>query len=234
MLHASALIFVAMAVGAWISVFYIQKAAAMDPHNPWAITCNVVSALKVTLVLVAALATAGASKGHPSPDIAGFLGMFALAQTVSVPFVSGSRITIREEPDRLSRILIGIRESIADGIILKVAVVLFALLMPDSIGLYVVVPVILSGSLLVSGKVFLAAALRERLLLRHSLRQDAEPPPDEPLRTPNAILAVLAYIFGCIFVLVVIQKNGVVIDPANWMGWTGFLVGAVFSQPWHP
>ncbi len=230
MLYMPSLTFGATAVAIWFSVFYIHKAAAMDPHNPWAIAGNLTSALKATLVVVATLATAAVGDNHIAAPTGSFLGMFALAQTVSVPFVTGSKFTEREEPDHITRIFLGVRDGIAGGIILKVIVVLLALAMPDSVGLYVVLPVIFLGTVLTLGKVFLAAVQRDQSSPQRSHRRKAAPPSTRPAKTPNIIIAAIAYVFGCTLVLNFIQENGVAIDPANWMGWSGFLIGVILNR----
>lgn len=220
--EASGLPFMVFVALAWLSVFHIHRAAGVDPHNPEAIGGRVFGAVKATLVLVAALATAGPHEGELAADIATFLGMFALAQTVSVPFVSGGKLTEKEKQTALQGLLFGLQQSIGGGLLLKAVVVLLAFLLPDSCGLYVVVPVIAGGTILLSGKLFLA------VLMRHL--QETQPAPSEPLGIRNPIRMALAYMFGCGFVLAVLEHNTVAIDPANWMGWTGFLVGAVFGR----
>ena len=203
-----------VATVSWLAVFQIHRAAAMDPHNPRAVAGNLACSVKATAILFAALATGFTTPTETGRDIAAFLGMFALAHTAAVPFVSRDRFTPDEVPSRLQRHLFGLRISMAGGLMLKVAVILLAFALPDSLGLYVVYPVIAVGGCLVLGKVFLAALLSEGRV-----------------PTPNSIWAFLAYAYGSATVVVVLEANGVVVDPANWMGWSGFLIGAVFARP---
>ena len=229
MLQSSGLIDFAILSAAWFSVFHIHRAAGVDPHNPAVIGGKFASTLKATFVVTAALATGALNEGEQAAGIAGFLGMFALANTVSVPFVSGSALTAEEEPGAFQRWLFGLRQSIGGGLILKLVVVFLAFLFPDSYGLYVVVPVIALGTIMVEGKLFQAVVMREARG-DETHRQETRSAPSEPVEIPNVIKMAIAYMFGCGLVLAILQQNEVVIDPANWMGWTGFLVGAAFGR----
>lgn len=88
-----------------------------------------------------------------------------------------------------------------------VPLTLISLVVPDWIGLYVAVPIIFFGSFLVAGKVVTAAVLLDKLLLRSSHEDNDAGPPAKPAKVPNILRAVLAYVYGCTFVLVVMYDN---------------------------
>ena len=208
---------------AWISLFYIHRAGSFDPHNPQAIAGRTKCAIKASVILLATVGTAYTTPTEVGRDFATFLGMFALAHTVAVPFVSPGRYTKAEVPNSFERYVLGYKTSIAGGLILKVAAVVLALILPDAWGLYgAITPVIVVGACLLCGKVFLGAVLRAQREIQTGQDQSHS-------GSPNTIYAFIAYAWGSNFVVYLLHQNEVTVDATSWMGWSGFLLGTVLA-----
>ncbi|MCP5234458.1 MAG: hypothetical protein H6945_01795 [Zoogloeaceae bacterium] len=220
---------VAIALGLLWSMYYAIRIGSLDPHNLQAHLSNWFEKAQAVSCLVAFMVFIGA-KGQDM-DLASFCAMYILGQTVAPAFTGGEEYRKDEVDSFIFRWLLKKRAKIS-GVVLMTAL---SAGIAYTIGLFIgdwwFLIFLLVGLVLVSSK-----ALQASMMASGDEGEISRLPSESAQQVAKLVARTLVYgvigylISGVALGWMLFQEAG--LQPTNWSGWMGLLLGALVQ--WDP
>jgi hypothetical protein len=202
------------------------RLTAIDPHNLAATPSGRASLVKGVLAAVALILIPGAKENEPAwlP----FLSMFVLALLVAPAFTAPERLREDEEASNAKRWLEATKSSVASAVLMKGLSLVLAFLTSWMLGAWWFGLVILVGAVLLWSKGMLALVMIQADEGEFKSAEAAEREAALGFWSKVVARGEVSYVVSSVGCAALVFST-TDIQPANWTGWTGLILGALAS-----